>query len=680
MAVLELDGLGIPFGILSPNKMYSADAYAGPYNNKQDAMDTVKEAIRVVGREVGIYAPDGRTVEKYNFILTSNNEWDLVKSNTQLPTLISAFTNDVGYITLDDVVIPTQVSAFNNDAGYITSSDIPTKLSLFLNDTNFITLADIPTVDLSGYYTKTEIDSKLSSVYKFKGSVADNDALPSINNTIGDVYNVIETDMNYAWTGTAWDALGSSYQIPENVSAFVNDAGYLTNTDITGKLDKPAAPYTGSHTYVVVVDGEGNSAKKPLDEFGQSGGEPNVITSIKRNGTTLVVNEDKSVNLEVPTKVSDLTNDEGYITLSEVPVFNDAITSIKLNGSPLTIGADKSVNVEVPTNTNQLTNDAGFITAADVQIPTLISAFTNDVGYAKLTDIPSIPTNISFFNNDAGYITLSSLPTKISELTNDSGFISDSDLTIKTISVNNVNIEPDSFRNVNINVPTKTSQITNDSGFITSSYLPTKVSQLQNDAGYITLSEIPQVNIPLTGVQVNGVDLTIDANKKVNVIVPKKVSDLNNDAGYITLSQVPTTDISGKLDKVTSTTTLDQVYVKNKNGQQTMLDVTAVGRVYISPDDSLLINGNEIKFNLAIQKETFELQVDFALPINITTVNAYKSITNIFFNGVALDESDYEIISATQYKITRLSESILALFMHNYEVNKITIQGIVQVV
>lgn len=75
---------------------------------------------------------------------------------------------------------------------------------------------------LAGYgitnaYTKTEVDNAIGSavtnMYKYKGSVATVSALPSSGNTTGDVYDVQENDMNYAWNGTAWDALGEVFSI-----------------------------------------------------------------------------------------------------------------------------------------------------------------------------------------------------------------------------------------------------------------------------------------------------------------------------------------------------------------------------------------------------------------------------------------------------------------------------------
>lgn len=59
------------------------------------------------------------------------------------------------------------------------------------------------------YALKTD----LASMYKYKGSVESVNVLPSTGQTIGDVYNVELTGMNYAWNGTEWDALGEIFTI-----------------------------------------------------------------------------------------------------------------------------------------------------------------------------------------------------------------------------------------------------------------------------------------------------------------------------------------------------------------------------------------------------------------------------------------------------------------------------------
>ena len=70
----------------------------------------------------------------------------------------------------------------------------------------------------STYALKTDI----TGMYKYKGSVATVANLPSSGNTTGDVYNVEANGMNYAWDGTAWDALGEIFQITSITNAEID--------------------------------------------------------------------------------------------------------------------------------------------------------------------------------------------------------------------------------------------------------------------------------------------------------------------------------------------------------------------------------------------------------------------------------------------------------------------------
>lgn len=62
----------------------------------------------------------------------------------------------------------------------------------------------------------------LSSVYNYKGSVATFGDLPTENVSVGDVYDVQTDDMNYAWTGTKWDQLGSTFTITSITNAEID--------------------------------------------------------------------------------------------------------------------------------------------------------------------------------------------------------------------------------------------------------------------------------------------------------------------------------------------------------------------------------------------------------------------------------------------------------------------------
>ena len=96
---------------------------------------------------------------------------------------------------------------------------------------------------LAGYgiedaYTKGEVDAKVSSVYKYKGSVANEAALPQEDQVTGDVYNVEDTGMNVAWDGTKWDKLGSTVDLSAYMTTETANSTFATITTVNGKADK----------------------------------------------------------------------------------------------------------------------------------------------------------------------------------------------------------------------------------------------------------------------------------------------------------------------------------------------------------------------------------------------------------------------------------------------------------
>ena len=113
---------------------------------------------------------------------------------------VANFANNHTALVNIDACIPSAVSDFTNDAGYQTASDVSSAITTALAN------------DSDPYQTESDVDGKIStaitSVYRYKGSVATYNDLPSSGQTAGDVYDVQDTGVNYAWTGTAWDALG----------------------------------------------------------------------------------------------------------------------------------------------------------------------------------------------------------------------------------------------------------------------------------------------------------------------------------------------------------------------------------------------------------------------------------------------------------------------------------------
>ena len=103
----------------------------------------------------------------------------------------------------------------------------------------------------------------------------------------------------------------------------------------------------------------------------EAGANENIIEGIAVNNVDITpVN--KRVNLVVPTKVSDLTNDEKFQTDAEVASAiagsgyqANVIETVKVNNVAL-IPSSKAVNITVPTDNSALTNGAGYQTAKDV--------------------------------------------------------------------------------------------------------------------------------------------------------------------------------------------------------------------------------------------------------------------------------------------------------------------------
>lgn len=100
-----------------------------------------------------------------------------------------------------EAVLVGEVTTHTHDTRYYTKDQ---------TDANIKVVAD----DLANnYYNKSQVDSKFTSVYIFKGSVDIVEDLPTEGNVIGDVWNVRKSDTNYAWTSEGWDALGGTAEL-----------------------------------------------------------------------------------------------------------------------------------------------------------------------------------------------------------------------------------------------------------------------------------------------------------------------------------------------------------------------------------------------------------------------------------------------------------------------------------
>ena len=140
-----------------------------------------------------------------------------------VPSNVSAFTNDAGYVTSDN--IPTKVSQLQNDSGFVTDANIPTKTSQLQNDSGFITNANIPSktsqlVNDSGFITSSSVPTKVSQLTNDSGFIS-SETDPTVPSWAKQVNKP-------SYTAAEVGALPDTTVIPTKVSQLSNDSGFIT--------------------------------------------------------------------------------------------------------------------------------------------------------------------------------------------------------------------------------------------------------------------------------------------------------------------------------------------------------------------------------------------------------------------------------------------------------------------
>ena len=284
-----------------------------------------------------------------------NVEWSNVSGKPKIPTKTSELENDSGYITsvswndiqnrpnvalVDD--IPTKVSELTNDSGYLTTvswNDVQNKPNIVEREYLDSRLEEYPTkVEMDN-----TIDEKISEIV-----IPENTKLysPSKNRYIQGDSSVWEnrTEPGH-WTDWKWsDGNDHTSEIEiyrfeeggqEKYRAYIAQATYFTQKfDTVDEVQN----YLNSQSRI-----EWTSDYEPIETI--------VSTRQWIEGKPEFVQvETLAYESQLPTKVSDLTNDAGYLTTIS---WNDIqnIPNIALQS-------------DIPTKTSELINDSGFITTS----------------------------------------------------------------------------------------------------------------------------------------------------------------------------------------------------------------------------------------------------------------------------------------------------------------------------
>lgn len=178
-------------------KGLSTNDYTTAEKNKLSGIDTgaevnVIESITVDGKAQTI---TNKAVALDLSAYATDSEVSTIKKN--LEDQIAAV--EAGGISLE-------TSITNNDSKAISAGAVYRYQAS--NDEAVAKKIDASVVE-STYAKKSDI----TNVYKYKGSKATVSALPTTGNVAGDVWNVEERGINYAWTGSVWDPLGELFNI-----------------------------------------------------------------------------------------------------------------------------------------------------------------------------------------------------------------------------------------------------------------------------------------------------------------------------------------------------------------------------------------------------------------------------------------------------------------------------------
>lgn len=177
-------------------------------------------------------------------------------------------------------------------------------------------------LDNSGKVPASQLPSYVDDVVEY----ASRSAFPSTGES-GKIYIALDTNLTYRWSGSEYVEISPSLALGETSStAYRGDRGKTAYDHATesGKISAAVA----SGLYKIAATAQGHIAgltaveKADITALGIPESMPTVNNStitIKKNGTTVdsfTLNQSsaKNIDISVPTKTSDLTNDSGFIT------------------------------------------------------------------------------------------------------------------------------------------------------------------------------------------------------------------------------------------------------------------------------------------------------------------------------------------------------------------------------
>ena len=365
--------------------------------------------------------------------VTSNVQTQLDKKLEKAPvTSVNSKTgavqlnaSDVGALP-NTTVIPTKTSQLDNDSGFIT--DIPIASATQLGGVKIgagLSVTENGVLSATGGGTADAVEwnnvlDKPTTIagYGITDAKIENGTITLGNQTITPLTSAPVTSVN-SKTGAV--VLGAS------------DVGAISTSNISQTLGTSTTkvPSEKAVSDALSLAGAGDMLKSTYDPTGSvatAGGIPDYveanggkIDTIKVNGTAQVIS-DKTVNITVPTKTSDITNDSGYLTSAPVTSVNSKTGAVVLTAGD--VGALPADTVIPTVNNATLTIrrnsvDVGSFTANsanDVNIDINVPTDKSDIGLGNVDNVRQYsasnppPYPVTSVNGHTGAVTVHEVP------------------------------------------------------------------------------------------------------------------------------------------------------------------------------------------------------------------------------------------------------------------------------
>lgn len=338
---------------------------------------------------------------------------------------------------------------------------------------------------------KTDLASAVqTSLEKADTSVQNKGSESNIVAGVGNNSNISITSSNIGMeTENSAILIGNDITLNTSGVVYYNGSRVATATDLQGKQDVIRDLQT-------IRDGAADGTT--------------AIQGVKVNGTALTPDTNKTVNVSVPTKTSDITNDSKFIQDKGGSNLNSATSVIDGAFSNedivLTCSNHNSainvnpVGVDIIANWNGSSNNVNNNGTGNVNINTSQGkAYYNSKEIATVDQIPSAVTestvsgwgftkNTGTYSKPSGGIPKTDLASAVQTS------LGKADSAIQGVKVNGTALTPDANKVVDVTVPTNVSDLTNDLNFVRRYHLQGQSVLLLTDSG--EWAENSELNTP----------------------------------------------------------------------------------------------------------------------------------------------------------------------------------------